>query len=265
LLYAAAVPHDWRRTLARMKLLSRLLRMPLRLMPPGRVVRIVSGELRGWKWISGSATHGCWLGHYESEAQAIFLANIRPGDVVFDIGANVGFYTLLASKLAAHGSVVAFEPLPRNLALLERHLRLNEVCNVRVLPIAVSSQSGTARFAAAHNPAMGGLTDSGDLEVTTASLDALIANGAIPRPSFLKIDVEGAEHDVLTGAAKLLAESGRWELRGSGEVRVAEFRIQKPEFRNQKGSRRLLSAACRADPSARIPCTDAHPILTSDF
>ena len=189
-----------------MNWLSRLIRLPLRLMPPNRAVRIVSGELRGWKWISGSATHGCWLGHYEREAQEIFVAAIRPGDVVYDVGANVGFYTLLASKLAGHGSVVSFEPLPRNLALLERHLRLNAVRNVRVLPIAVSSRSGTARFATSHNPAMGGLTATGEIEVTTASLDDLIAARAIARPSFMKIDVEGAEHDVLTGAAKLLAE-----------------------------------------------------------
>lgn len=189
-----------------MSLFARFIRLPLRLLRPGRVVPILLGELRGYRWISGSATHGCWLGRYEHEAQAIFADAIRPGDVVYDIGANVGFYTLLAAKLSGHGAVIAFEPLPRNLALLQRHLELNAVRNVQVLPLAVSSRSGMARFAAAPNPAMGGLAPSGEIEVTTAALDELIAAGSIPHPSFMKIDVEGAEYDVLTGATKLLAE-----------------------------------------------------------
>jgi FkbM family methyltransferase len=124
---------------------------------------------------------------------------------VYDIGANVGFFTLLASKLAGEsGTVVSFEPVPRNLAYLERHVRANKLKNVRVLPIAVSSRAGRARFATASNPAMGGLVDNGELEVQTDSLDGLVASGQIPAPAFMKIDVEGAELDVLAGAAETL-------------------------------------------------------------
>src|SRR5216684_2115948 len=103
-----------------------ILRLPLRLIPRGAIVRIVSGELRGWQWIVHSATNGCWLGTYERHVQRLFRQRLRPGAVALDVGANVGFFTLLASKLVGSaGHVYAFEPLPRNLYYLERHVRLN--------------------------------------------------------------------------------------------------------------------------------------------
>ncbi len=187
--------------------LSRLIRLPLRLVPPNRPMRIWFGELRGWRWISGSATHGSWLGTYERETQAAFKHLIRPGDVVYDVGANAGFFTLLAAKLVGPtGLVVAFEPVPRNLQFLEQHLRLNDVRNVTVVPAAVSAASGSARFATSKNAAMGALADAGDLEVPIVVLDELISAGTLPPPAFVKIDVEGAESQVFAGAAQLLRD-----------------------------------------------------------
>lgn len=170
-------------------------------------MRILSGRLRGWRWITGSATHGCWLGTYERETQRVLKRLIEPGAVVYDLGANVGFFTLLASKLAgAAGVVYAFEPLPRNIELLERHVQLNRASNVRVMPLAVTATSGVARFARAANPSMGGLAEEGDVEVRTDSIDALVGSGVIRPPTFLKIDVEGAEDGVLAGAKQVLRE-----------------------------------------------------------
>ena len=193
-------------TLCGVKLLSRLIRLPLRLVPVDRVVRILSGELRGSKWITSSATHGCWIGTYERETQRAFQQMIRKGSVVLDIGANAGFFTLLAAKQTGpQGAVFSFEPLPRNLDYLRRHIALNRATNVQVLPIALASQSGFARFGTAANPAMGALTAEGELEVRTESLDELVVSGRVAPPHFLKIDVEGAEFGVLTGAAAVLA------------------------------------------------------------
>jgi FkbM family methyltransferase len=175
-------------------------------MRPEWVVRIRSGELRGWRWIVGSSTNGCWLGTYERHMQQLFRECIRPGATIFDVGANAGFFTLLASKLAGDsGRVYAFEPLPRNLDFLERHIRLNEIANVHVGALAITATSGEAHFRSAPHASMGGLSEGGNLRVITASLDDLIASGRAARPDFIKMDIEGAESNALRGAAELLA------------------------------------------------------------
>ncbi|HEV7921925.1 MAG TPA: FkbM family methyltransferase [Thermoanaerobaculia bacterium] len=170
-------------------------------------MRILSGPLRGQRWIRSSATNGCWAGTYERESQRVFREHVQPAGVVFDIGANVGFFTLLAAKLAKDGFVYAFEPLPGNLGYLRRHLALNQVRHAEILPIAVAASTGTARFAAAPSPSMGALAADGGLEVAIDTLDRLVSVGRIRPPNFIKIDVEGAEHDVLRGAASVLREA----------------------------------------------------------
>ncbi len=65
-----------------------------------RLCQFSQGPLRGKKWIVGSSTHGCWIGSYEHKKQRTFWLSLRPNDVVYDIGANVGFYTLLAATVA---------------------------------------------------------------------------------------------------------------------------------------------------------------------
>ncbi|HUR82862.1 MAG TPA: FkbM family methyltransferase [Thermoanaerobaculia bacterium] len=186
-------------------MLSRLIRLPLRLVPKRAVMRVLSGPLRGRRWIAGAATHGCWLGTYERDGQRVFEKHVRPGDVVYDVGANAGFFTLLAAKLAGDGGAVyAFEPLPRNLELLREHVRLNDARNVHVVETAVSDRVGTAHFATAANPAMGGLSDSGGIQVATTTLDAL--RGSVPPPRFIKMDIEGAESAALGAAAVTLRE-----------------------------------------------------------
>jgi FkbM family methyltransferase len=188
------------------KLFSKMIRLPLRLISPESVVRIRTGELQGRRWIAGSSTNGCWLGTYERHMQRLFREHIRPGATVFDVGANAGFFTLLASKLAGDsGRVYAFEPLPRNLEFLERHIQLNELANVQVEPLAIAAMSGEAHFRIAPHASMGGLSEGGDLRVVTASLDDLIATGRATRPDFIKMDIEGAESEALRGAKDLLA------------------------------------------------------------
>jgi len=124
-------------------LAGRVLRAPLRLVPGKLVVPVVQGPLRGARWVVGSSTHGCWLGCYEAGNQAIYVRLVRPGMTVYDLGAHVGFYTLLFSRLVGPGGVVhAFEPVPRNIFYLERHLRLNGTMNVRVQEFAVTRQTG---------------------------------------------------------------------------------------------------------------------------
>ncbi len=190
------------------KVLTTVATLPLRLLPRDMSIRILSGELRGWRWIAKSATHGCWAGTYESPVQQLFRRHLRRGSVVLDIGANAGFYTLLAAKLAgATGHIHAFEPLPRNLHYLQQHVRLNGLANVTVHPIAVSASSGRAQFHTTTHASMGRLGKAGDLDVETASLDDLLASLRITMPDFIKMDIEGAEGEALRGATTLLSHS----------------------------------------------------------
>jgi len=181
---------------------GRLLRAPLAFVPDGARMRVLQGTLRGKTWIAGSHSHGCWLGSYEYGKQQLFAALMKPGMVVYDIGASAGFYTLLASQLAGpSGFVVAFEPQPRHLRYLRAHLRLNQVENATVLDLAVADAPGRARFSTG---ARGTLSDEGDLEVRKTSLDALVESRAVPPPDLLKLDVEGGELTAIRGAHAVL-------------------------------------------------------------
>jgi len=189
-------------------LLGKLLRLPLNLLPKEMEIPILQGKLRGYKWIVGSSIHGCWLGTYEFAKQHVFQHYIMPNDIVFDIGANVGYYTLLASVLVGKdGQVFAFEPLPANVRYMNCHITSNHISNTTVFQAAVSDYSGTAYFDEGEHNSQGTLSQSGKMEVVCVSLDDLFAAETIPMPSVLKIDVEGAELLVLQGARQLLAKS----------------------------------------------------------
>jgi FkbM family methyltransferase len=185
--------------------LGRVLRFPLDFIPKETQVPILQGKLRGKKWIVGSSNHGCWLGSYEYKKQIIFEKTIIRESVVFDLGANVGFYTLLASVLVGpSGKVFAFEPLPRNLFLLREHLRINRITNVSIIEGAVSDRSGSTTFEEGQSSATGHLSRDGKVRVATTTLDELWFKGAITTPDFIKIDIEGAEMKALVGARAML-------------------------------------------------------------
>lgn len=186
--------------------IGKLLRLPLRLIPPEMSVPILQGPMRGKKWIVGSADHGCWLGSYEWEKQQEVQRFLKLGSVFYDIGANVGIYTLLAAQLVGHsGSVYAFEPMPRNLDFLHRHVAMNKLSNVTIFEQAVSNVQGTIRFSPGASHSMAKMDEQGKVEVSVTSLDAAVANHGLRPPHMIKIDVEGAEVSVLEGAAHLLA------------------------------------------------------------
>ena len=189
--------------------LGRVLRAPLRLIPRTAVLPILQGALRGKKWTAGSGSHGCWLGSYEYQKQRALQREIKPGAVLYDIGANVGFYSLLASVLAGEsGHVYSFEPFPDNLRELKKHLELNRVRNCTVFAAAVSSVDGEAAFDPSADRCMGHLAATGALRVRTVALDTLIRREGLRPPTLMKIDIEGAEHECLQGAAGVIREFG---------------------------------------------------------
>jgi FkbM family methyltransferase len=184
---------------------GKILRSPLQLIRPQTVMPILQGKLIGKKWIVGSSQHGCWLGSYEYEKQTLFTQIIHQGSVVFDLGAHVGFHSLLASVLVgSQGKVYAFEPMPNNLYYLKKHIRINDIKNITVIDAAVSDSSGIAYFQENECSFQGNLASQGNIEVQTVSLDEMISQGRIPNPDYIKMDVEGAELKVLNGAKTLL-------------------------------------------------------------
>ena len=185
--------------------LGKILRLPLRLIPKRMVLPILQGRLRGKKWVVGAGEHGYWLGSYEMNKRLAFEWEIEPSSVVYDIGANVGYFSLLASVLTGEkGKVYAFEPLPRNIEFLKKHIALNKLSNIQVFEAAVSNQSGDAFFDFGASTAMGHLSDSGGLRVRMASLDDLFSAGMLEPPDYIKLDVEGAEYDALRGAEEII-------------------------------------------------------------
>jgi len=149
---------------------------------------------------------------WNPEEYEAFRRVVTPGATVFDVGANLGAYSvLLAQWVGPEGRVHAFEPAPGARKGLMRHLVLNGMQRrVDVHAEAMSAGSGTARFHAVgmqgDNRLITG-TDADGIDVTTTSIDDFCALHDV-RPAFIKLDVEGAELDVLKGARATIAAAG---------------------------------------------------------
>jgi FkbM family methyltransferase len=173
----------------------------LRIIPDGMRIPVLSGCNRGRRFIKGYGPDGYWLGIVERRMQKVVADNVRRGDVVYDIGANFGLYTLLLSKLAGKsGHVFAFEPAPRVVAGLRAHLELNKIQNVTVVQKAIAGREGEMQFRSGEGACVGHLDEDGDLTVPTVTLD-LVAN-ELPPPSAIKMDIEGAEVEALGAASE---------------------------------------------------------------
>jgi FkbM family methyltransferase len=126
---------------------------------------------------------------------------LSSGDVVCDVGANIGYYLLLAEEsVGARGELLCIEPEPDNLVDLYRLIATNRFQNVRVIAAACGDRPGHVRLARGINS---GIQADGELTVPMVTLDEV----ASPRTNLLKIDVEGFEGQVLAGARRLLRES----------------------------------------------------------
>jgi FkbM family methyltransferase len=155
-------------------------------------------------------------GEYERPVQEAISSLIKPCDVFYDIGANIGFFSVLAGRLTGSaGRVFAFEPVPENASLIERNRRLNHLNNIEILRMAASLHSGKSELLLAH--CAGGAVlksagtppdQSGSMVVETRSIDALVQRREIQPPDIVKIDVEGAEMNVLLGMAEVLDQWG---------------------------------------------------------
>jgi len=176
----------------------------------------------GWMLLHLDGTGlGLLHGTYPEHPELRMLSRlVQPGMTVLDVGANQGIYTIVAAKVTgAQGHVYAFEPSPSELAKLRWNLRLNHLGNVTVVESAVSSFSGQTAFCAAE-PMRGGFSGLHppserlhvlfrEITVPVTTLDEFVRDRGIAAVDFLKVDVEGAELELIEGARALLSGEHR--------------------------------------------------------
>jgi FkbM family methyltransferase len=154
-------------------------------------------------------------GYYDWRNLAVAAAVCREGDTVIEVGANVGTETVgFAGLVGPRGKVIAFEPLPSNIANLDTILALNGGLNVVLFPVAVGHACTMLRFCAPEgkaNSGLGHVADAADtyspnqIEVECLTLDSLA--GRLGRARLLAIDVEGSEVSVILGAQTYIREN----------------------------------------------------------
>jgi len=181
-------------------------------------VQVQRGPAQGiWLHLNPRTGHDYFNGDVEPEVQAALRKYLRPGMAVYDIGANIGFFSLLAARLVgATGRVTAFEADPEIAARLGENVARNQGGPISVEGKAVWSSSSPVLFARADaevspDRGLGHVIDNaaersapGTIRVEAVSVDEYVGKSAAP--DFIKCDVEGAEVEVFRGAEKLLSE-----------------------------------------------------------
>jgi FkbM family methyltransferase len=185
--------------------------------------RFLPPDEKVWARVERGPAEGLWLelnprtgqhylhGDAEPAIQNILSKTLKPGMVFYDLGANIGFFSLLAARLVgAAGQVFSFEPDPEVAGRLRGNISRNGFLNAKVVEAGVWSASGNVNFVAADlsSPDRGvgrfvaGEAAAAGTPTRCVALDDFI-RGA-PRPNVIKCDVEGAEIEVFRGAEKLI-------------------------------------------------------------
>ena len=195
-----------------MPILARCLRAAARSYREGSIVTIKRGFAKGLRWQRCHRyVNGYWLGIYELPLQRAIAEFLRDGDVFYDVGANAGFFTILAAKrVGPSGMVYAFEPHPFNAMTVRTQVEVNAFKNCEVISAAVGAKDGVCdlidkgELSTCH---VGGVSESNEMwhsqRVALTSLDSFSTEHR--PPDVIKIDVEGAEFELLRGAQRLLS------------------------------------------------------------
>jgi FkbM family methyltransferase len=149
---------------------------------------------------------------YEPELSYLKMI-LSPGNTFVDVGANVGIYTLAASKIVGEtGRVLAFEPSAQSSPLLNKNVALNGLTNVQTFPVALAQKNGRAWLHRGPNPTLNSFgkdpswKEDGE-EVVTETLDQVLRKARVDRVDVIKMDVQGAEELVLRGASSILTSA----------------------------------------------------------
>ncbi len=234
---ARLLPVPVKRLLYRLGPFSRWIRGALNKAAPTGLaqVAIAAGDAAGLKMRLDLQTEkDYWLGTYELDLQAAVADLVQPGWIAYDVGANIGYISLLlAQTVGEAGRIFAFEALPANLDRLRAHVTLNDLASrVLVIPAAVAAASKPVRFLVGPSGAMGKVEGSAgraeghaeSLEVPGICLDDFVYREGHPAPQVIKMDIEGGEVLALKGMPRLLSEAHPLillELHGPEAARLA--------------------------------------------
>jgi FkbM family methyltransferase len=154
-------------------------------------------------------------GNLESAVQEAMVRHLGRGGILYDIGANLGFFSLLGAHLSGlqEGHVYAFEAAPRNAEAIRRNAGVNDIHNITVIQKAVFDHAGQGRLQVVDDQSWSKLEDYGPhpytervIDVELVAIDDLVGSGEIRPPTVVKIDVEGAELAVLRGMRRTVEE-----------------------------------------------------------
>jgi FkbM family methyltransferase len=219
----------------------------------------VAGGGRLRVWYTPSAQEIFYLGDLDWNLRRFISKNVHGGNIAFDIGANIGLYTVeLALRVGNKGKVYAFEALKANYDRLLENIELNKLQNVIPIYAAVSEKTGTLEVPAGSEGNYSLASDSSTSVVIPAvSLDDFIAEHQILNVDFIKMDIEGSEVSAFKGATKLLRSNVTiatemnpyWlEKMGTSPGELYDFAVQ-------QGIRvMLLNRFGRPEPLARDVC-----------
>jgi len=218
---ARSLPESWIQAIYRNPRLARLIRSRLnRAAPHGLVqVQVAAGGLEGVTLELDLQTEkDYWLGIYEPNLQRVIKDWVKPGWVVYDVGANIGYISLLlAQAVQDSGPIYAFEALPDNFTRLQKNIRLNVLEDrIKAVHAAVIDASKPVTFMVGPSSGMGKVVGSaGRQEVVYAqsltmpgiSLDEYVYEAGHPAPQAVKMDIEGGEVLALPGMRRILQEA----------------------------------------------------------
>lgn len=174
---------------------------------------IQEGVGQGLRFNAGASAASFVLGSSQRLEQTTLRALLKGGVTFYDVGANVGFFTVMAARLLGrNGRIFCFEPLATNCRQIQHNAALNGFENISIKPVALGKIDGEATFWTSAEPTWGKLASTGtlpdkmagEIKVPVRRLDTIVADEKLPSPDVIKIDVEGAEVDVLLGATAIL-------------------------------------------------------------